>query len=311
MRLVLFYFMFSSNGPRSGLSAVIHNLSVLAVVVQLCCIYFFTGLYKVMGDMWQTGVAMYYVSRVHWFTWPGVSEVIYQNEYFVVLLTYGTVVFELAFPFLLFNRYARWGAIVAGFTFHAGIAVLMGLLGFSWVMLSLYFLLLTDTEYRTIMEAGRRLKDRVVEKRVASSSGDVLLYDGDCIACNRFVSFVFARNATFKAAPMQSAIGRRILDRHGRDARRLESMYVIAGYLSDAEECLDRSDALVFSMAMLDNVFWRGVAWLLGRFPRRLLDAGYRFVAANRHVVGGGEKGCDIKYGERILREKEEEAKDV
>ena len=62
----------------------------------------------------------------------------------------------------------------------------------------------------------------------------------------------------------------------------------------------------VYEITILDNVFWQGVGWLIGRFPRRLLDAGYRLVVANRHVVGGGEKKCDIEYGERILREKEE-----
>ncbi len=94
--------------------------------------------------------------RVQAFTWPGVSELLYRNPYIVVVLTYGTILFEIVFPFLLFNRWSRWIAVVAGIVFHTGIALFMGLVTFSWSVLSLYPFLLTDREYEWMTTRARR-----------------------------------------------------------------------------------------------------------------------------------------------------------
>ena len=305
LRLVMFYLMFSSGAPRGVLSAVFHNFSMLAVVTQLCLLYFFTGFYKATGEMWQTGVAVYYTSRVHWFSWPGISDVIFSNEYAVVFATYGTVLFELSFPFLLLNRYTRWVAIAAGIVLHAGIALFMGLIAFSWTMLSPYFLLLTDNEYRAVAKVLRTVGERAVGMP-ETSRGDILLYDGDRVVCNRFVSFVLSRNATFRAASMQSETGRRILKEHGKDAGRMETMYVVAGYQSEAERCLERSAAVLFSMARLDSVPWRGVAFFLELLPAGLLDAAWRFVVVRGNFVRFGDGECGIEHGRRVLRNEKE-----
>ena len=307
LRLVVFYWCFASNNPRGVLSRSCHNLALLAVVVQTCLLYFFAGFYKLSGAMWQSGVAVYYAMRTQWFTWPGVSDVVYGNEYIVVGATYATVVFELAFPFLLVNRYTKWIALAAGVAFHVGTAVFMGLVGFAWSMLSVYFLLLTDGEYTSIMATARGLKRRVArmtDKWPFSAPGrvpgsEVLLYDGDCGTCNRFVSFVFARDATIVATSIQGAIGRRILRRHRRDANRLESVYLVTGYRSTAERVLERSRAVAFTLAGLDSVYWRGVGWLVGLCPTRFADAVYGFVARHRHSVA--VRGCAMAHKHRIL----------
>ena len=44
--------------------AVTHNIGVLLILVQLCMMYMSTGLYKVMGELWQNGTALYYILRV-------------------------------------------------------------------------------------------------------------------------------------------------------------------------------------------------------------------------------------------------------
>jgi predicted DCC family thiol-disulfide oxidoreductase YuxK len=135
-----------------------------------------TGLYKVMGELWQNGTAIYYILRVDEFSWPGVAELIYRSPYLVVLGTYGTVLFEVAFLPALFNRWTRYAAAFAGLVFHTGIALLMGLVTFGWSMLSVYPLLLTDAEYRHLSHWFRRRAHLVV------------LYDGWCPLCVRSVA---------------------------------------------------------------------------------------------------------------------------
>lgn len=111
-----------------------------------------------MGEVWQNGTALYYVLRSQWFTWPGVSEMVYGNSHVVTGLTYATVLFEVSFPFMLFNRWTRYLAIGIGASMHVGIALLMGLFPFSWTMLSLYFLLISDREYSWIARRVRAVR---------------------------------------------------------------------------------------------------------------------------------------------------------
>ena len=295
MRIAFFFLMFSGDNPRGVVGRAVHNLSLFSIVTQTCFLYFFTGLYKAMGEMWQSGVAVYYTLRTQWFTWPGVSELVYGNEYLVVAATYGTMFFELAFPFLLLNRYSRYAALVMGVAFHSGTAALMGLVGFSWAMLSVYFLLVTDDEYARL----KGLVSRLTAARRQSDS-DVLLFDGDCPACNRFAVFVLKRNALIRVASIKSAPGRRMLGKYGKDTERPDSMYVVSN-VNGAEVLHERSSALVFLLGRLDCVAWRGIGWLIQLCPIRVADAIYRFVAARRSRVPVGE--CDVGDNHRFLEE--------
>jgi len=157
--------------------AVIHNFGVLLVLAQLSVLYFSTGLYKVMGELWQNGTAVYYILRVDEFSWPG-AEAIYRNPYLVVLGTYGTVWFELMFLPSLFNRWTRCATIIAGIVFHASIALVMGLVTFAWSMMSIYPLLVTDEEYA--------MADTWFRRRFRLTA----LYDGWCPACLRSVRWL-------------------------------------------------------------------------------------------------------------------------
>ena len=54
----------------------------------------------------------------------------------------------------------------------------------------------------------------------------ILLYDGVCGLCNRSVQFILRhdRNAIFRLASLQSAIGRTILARHGANPDDLDTV---------------------------------------------------------------------------------------
>jgi predicted DCC family thiol-disulfide oxidoreductase YuxK len=133
-----------------------------------------------MGQLWQNGTALYYILRVDEFSWPAAAAAVYQNPYLVVLGTYGTVLFEIMFLPMLFNRWTRYLVIAAGVAFHAGIALFMGLVTFAWSMLSVYPLLVSDAEYRRVAQAAR---DRL---------GLLAFYDGWCPACTRSVAWLRA-----------------------------------------------------------------------------------------------------------------------
>lgn len=138
-------------GPVEGVAAIVHNTGILACAIQLCLVYGVAGLYKVQGETWQNGTALYYALRGGEFLWPGASQYVYENSTLLTVLAYATVAFQLSFTFLLFlGRRLRLLAVVLGVTFHLGIVSFMSLFTFATFMMAVDLMFVTDAEYAWI-----------------------------------------------------------------------------------------------------------------------------------------------------------------
>ncbi|MFJ3513284.1 MULTISPECIES: HTTM domain-containing protein [unclassified Streptomyces] len=146
---------------RYRIGSLLHHTALLAVVLQVCTIYLVSGMYKVQGERWQNGTALYYILRVGEFGWPGVNHIFYEHATLVVAMTYATVFFQIAFSFLLLKRSLRPLAVTGGILMHLGIAVFMsGLLTFSATMIALELLIMGDDHYRHLAQRTRQLFGR-------------------------------------------------------------------------------------------------------------------------------------------------------
>ena len=120
----------------------------------------------------------------------------------------------------------------------------------------------------------------------------MILYDGVCGLCNRLVQFVLKRDQRdhFRFASLQSDMASTTLQRHDRDPRDLDTVYVVVDYGQPAERLLARSDAILFLLDRLGGV-WKLAA--LGKVvPRILRDGVYKLVATNRYRVFGKYESC-------------------
>ncbi|MEU7291947.1 HTTM domain-containing protein [Streptomyces exfoliatus] len=126
--------------PRTLLDALAHlahNAALLVIMAEVCLIYATAGWYKVQGSRWQDGTALFYPLHLDYFTpWPALSGLLAASGIMVMLVTYGTVIVQVAFPFTLFHRKVKNVLLVAMMLEHAGIAVLLGLPVFSLAMIS-------------------------------------------------------------------------------------------------------------------------------------------------------------------------------
>ncbi|MEU8528395.1 MULTISPECIES: HTTM domain-containing protein [Streptomyces] len=119
------------------LANLVHNATLLVIMVEVCLIYATAGWYKIQGSRWQDGTALYYPLKLDYFTpWPALSDLLASGGVMVMLLTYGTVLVQVAFPFTLFNRKVKNVLLAAMMLEHAGIAVLLGLPFFSLAMIA-------------------------------------------------------------------------------------------------------------------------------------------------------------------------------
>ncbi|MEU3395803.1 HTTM domain-containing protein [Streptomyces filamentosus] len=119
------------------LANLAHNATLVVLMAEVCLIYATAGWYKIQGSRWQDGTALFYPLHLDYFTpWPALSELLASSGIMVMLLSYGTVIVQVAFPFTLFKRKVKNVLLVAMMLEHAGIAVLLGLPAFSLAMIA-------------------------------------------------------------------------------------------------------------------------------------------------------------------------------
>jgi predicted DCC family thiol-disulfide oxidoreductase YuxK len=129
----------------------------------------------------------------------------------------------------------------------------------------------------------------------------ILLYDGVCGLCNRFVQFILRhdRNAIFRFASLQSALASRILARHNLNPSDLDTVYVVVNPDSQnpngasTELLLSRSDAALFVLKRL-SAPWPAVAFMLQLLPNFLRDSAYNAIARRRYRVFGRSAACPL-----------------
>jgi len=130
----------------------------------------------------------------------------------------------------------------------------------------------------------------------------VLLYDGVCGLCNRTVQFVLKRDRSdvFRFAALQSALGRRILEKQGINPADLDTFYVVVGFDASLPagpdqnaRVLARSDAVSFVLGQLGGV-WGFFGGLLMMVPRFVRDGMYNLVARSRYRVFGRYEQCPV-----------------
>lgn len=148
------------------LANLAHNATLVVIMAEVCLIYATAGWYKIQGSRWQDGTALYYPLQLDYFTpWPALSDLLGSSGVLVLVLTYGTVLIQVAFPFALFNRKVKNVLLVAMMLEHAGIAVLLGLPLFSLAMISADAVFLPTAFLLWLGARVGRGRDRLLPRR--------------------------------------------------------------------------------------------------------------------------------------------------
>lgn len=124
----------------------------------------------------------------------------------------------------------------------------------------------------------------------------LILFDGVCGLCSRWVRFVISRDPemTFRFLPIQSEAGRRFAQDMGVSPDDPETNIVIldgrAWFKSDA------------ALAVISRLGGPGWARMLLRLPRRLRDPVYDLIARNRYRLFGRRQVCLLPSGQDRAR---------
>ncbi|NHI16200.1 HTTM domain-containing protein [Microbacterium excoecariae] len=141
--------------PRE-ISTLLHNLALVAMATQVFFVYVSGGLYKAGGSPWSGGYAVYNPLMTERFgTWPALSELIVAWGPAVTIASWGSILLQIAFPFLLLARPTRIIGLIGIMSFHIGIGVLMGLPWFSLAMIGIDFIFIRDRTWRHVADRVR------------------------------------------------------------------------------------------------------------------------------------------------------------
>ena len=117
---------------------------------------------------------------------------------------------------------------------------------------------------------------------------DVILFDGVCIFCSRWIRFVAKRDieTRFRFTPIQSDYGARLAHKFGIDPDNPDTNAVIHG-----GEVFMKSDAALTVLSLLPGWGWVRALFAI---PKPLRDAVYGLVARNRCRIFGRYDACFV-----------------
>lgn len=157
MRVLLFWAMFvpwgriwsvdawrAAGGGSNRFKPVV-SAGTAALLVQVCIIYWFTAIYKLLNENWQAGEGLHNA-----LAWGGYNKplgiFLLERPEWMSALSYATIWLELIGPILVLlpwgRRYLRPAVIAAFFSFHIGIELCMYVGLFSYVSMAAWTLFL-------------------------------------------------------------------------------------------------------------------------------------------------------------------------
>jgi predicted DCC family thiol-disulfide oxidoreductase YuxK len=117
---------------------------------------------------------------------------------------------------------------------------------------------------------------------------DVILFDGVCIFCSRWVRFVAKRDAErrFRFTPIQSDYGTKLAQTFGIDPDDPDTNGVVHG-----GEAFLKSDAALTVLSHLPGWGWTRALFAV---PKPLRNAVYSLIARNRYRIFGKYDSCFV-----------------
>jgi predicted DCC family thiol-disulfide oxidoreductase YuxK len=149
--------------------------------VQMAILYLFSALHKIRGNDWWNGDAIWFVLTLHE-NYNAYLLGFLANHYWVVnLVTYLTIIIEITFPFLIWQRRSRPYMLSAAALLHFNIAVWMGMPYFAFVMT---MGLMSFVRPEWLSKLGQAWKRKMGNME--------MIYDGKCAFCVRSMIWLLA-----------------------------------------------------------------------------------------------------------------------
>jgi predicted DCC family thiol-disulfide oxidoreductase YuxK len=232
--------------------------------IQMATLFFFSAAGKLAGDDWRYGDAIWWLFTNSYYYNNDILQLLAKQYWLVNVATYGTILIEIAFPFLIWQRATRPYMLAAALFLHLQFAVMMHLYYFSWVM-AMGHMSFVRPEWLSSLGAAWKRKMGEME----------MIYDGTCGFCKRSMAWFLAFDGLrqiqirdFRANP--SAIV--------SDEQMIKALYLV---LPDGR-ALPGFEAYRYVVLRVPGLWWQVPFFYVPLFSRLFGHPIYNWIAANR-----------------------------
>ncbi|MDG1262781.1 MAG: HTTM domain-containing protein [Flavobacteriales bacterium] len=139
----------------STFSIVLTNVGMLACRIQFLMVYALAGMFKLLGRTWLEGSSVYYALHLDHFTWPWLRDLLVSQKWLMLISNYFGLIYQLAFPLLIWFKKARVPLFIAGIAFHGFIGAAMRLPEFGLAMIFGYTLFFDEALSQKVLRKVR------------------------------------------------------------------------------------------------------------------------------------------------------------
>ena len=245
--------------------------------IQMAVLFFYSAVGKLRGDDWWNGDAIWIVFTTGDHYNRFLLDLLASHYWLVNVATYATILIEIAFPFLIWQRRTRPYFLALAIALHLQFAVLMGLFYFSFVMV-MGHMSFVRTEW--LARLGAAWKRWI---------GDMeMIYDGRCGFCVRSMAWFLAfdglrqiRIRDFRTAP--SALV--------SDAQLEKALYLV---LPDGR-ALPGFEAYRYVVPRVPGLWWQAPFFYVPVLSRLVGHPIYNWIAANRSRLSSLRLGWAVR----------------
>jgi len=136
-----------------------HNVALVLCCFQIIVVYVVSGIWKLSGEEWLDGTALFYALRIDAFmVYPAFNELLWQSSMLIYIATFIALWVQTLFPIALLWRPTRIFVLVSLVFMHSGIGILLGLWPFSLAMIALDMLYIRDSTWESVLGWARRTR---------------------------------------------------------------------------------------------------------------------------------------------------------
>jgi predicted DCC family thiol-disulfide oxidoreductase YuxK len=248
------------------------------IQIQMAVLYFFSAIDKLQGKMWWSGDALWVaINNFEFNNIP--TDWLAEHYWLVNIMTYATLITEMGYFFLIWDKRSRPYFLVGAYLLHIGIAVFMGLYFFASVMIAGHSIFLHHDWLATWGEKWR--------KKFGNME---MIYDGDCGFCRRSMEWFLGFDGLGQIKTRNFRTDPSLLVTN----EQLEQ----ALYLITAEgRRLPGFEAYRYAVLRVPGMWWMIPLFYIPLLSRAVGQPLYNWVAKNRQRVSRriGSASCKIQ----------------
>lgn len=120
------------------------------IQIQFCIIYIATVLFKIKGDQWADGTAVYVATRLDEFV--RFELPLLNNMVMIKLFTWSTLLVEIALGTLVWFKELRYWVLLSGVLLHLTIEYTMSIPIFEWAMIVMMIGMVDPRDLQTLLQ---------------------------------------------------------------------------------------------------------------------------------------------------------------